>query len=154
MLSHLVIPWNTRADLMHGHCMEKMEHYLLQLGYKPTIYGIGVAAASEFSGYSPAEAASYLALITMAQDIKASCNSPIKMVAFLPHVEVILHCLKNWKNKGLMHPTQWQNDSNAFIKIVIASESQEKWLDMVLSDTVATKETVAKSIYEHEGIKP
>jgi hypothetical protein len=117
--------------------------HLEAMGYKLTPYGVGVALLGAQSGYSEVETASHIALTTMARDIKEAGTDIAKLIAFLPHGRAILEMLKQYKDAGLMHPTQWQNDANAFYGIMMVNAHQQEWVDQVLSDLVAGKERLA-----------
>lgn len=108
--------------------------HLEAMGCKLTPYGAGVALLGSRSGYSDVETASHIALTTMARDIKEAGTDIAKLIAFVPHGRAILEMLKEYKDAGMMHPTQWQNDSNASYGIMMINEHQQDWVNQILSD--------------------
>jgi hypothetical protein len=123
--------------------LDQVAAHLEAMGYKLTPYGAGVALLGTESGYSVVETASHIALATMARDIKEAGTNVAKLIAFMPHAGAILELLKEYRDAGMMHPTQWQNDANAFYRIMKIDEHQKEWVAQILSDPVAGKERLA-----------
>lgn len=119
--------------------------HLKSMGYDLTPYGGGVALAQLASGYNVVEAASHLAHVTLARDVRDAGDNIEKLVAFVPHGMALIEVLTQYKDAGAMHPTQWQNDARAVMGIITVDEQQEKWLTQVLSDPVAGAQRVATS---------
>ena len=55
------------------------------------------------------------------------------------------------KEKGMMNPTQWQNDANAIARVSTVDEHQEEWIEKVLSDPIAGKERLATSRVDYRA---
>lgn len=124
---------------------DEVERHLEVMGYDLLPYGAAVAMADLSSGYNAVETASHLAFTTMARDIRKSGEGALALMAFQRHGAALLDVLKEYKDRGMMNPTQWQNDSRAIIGITTVNGEQSQWLDTVLSDPVAGKERLAKS---------
>lgn len=125
--------------------LEEVEAHLKIMGYNLLPYGAAVALADIKNGYNSVEAASLIAVTTMALDIKEAGDDILSLMAFLPHGLALLKVLKKYKENNQMHPTQWQNDSAAVWHIVNVDEKQLEWVDKILSDPVAGKERLAVS---------
>jgi hypothetical protein len=115
------------------------------MNYEPTPYGAAVALADIASGYSIGEAAAHIALTTLAWENKETRGSLAELTD-IPHATRILEVLRQLKDSGLMHPTQWQNDSNAVWKVAIPSAEQGEWIRLVLADPIAGVERLAKRV--------
>lgn len=125
--------------------IDHIEHHLKNMGYCLTSYGAGVALVEFMSGYSEVETASHIALTTMALDIKDAGFDMNILIEISIHAQALLKVLKEYKDKGMIHPTQWQNDSAAILGISYVDEKQEDWIEKVLSDPIAGKERLANS---------
>lgn len=111
---------------MDQNFFQQADLCLQSLGYEPTELTIGFYTVSKESGYSPAETASKIALITMAKGIKSDFPGKPKRLAVYPlHAHSILKILKEWKEHSKMHPTEYQNITSAFMAI---STLRENWL--------------------------
>ena len=126
-----------------------VEKYLKLMGYELLPYGISVAYAELVSGYSPAETSSHIALTTMALDVKETNDGRI-LIFYVTRAYEILHILKELKDKNEIHPTQWQNDTNALWRVVSLDKDQLDWVDTILSDPISGKERLAKSIINYK----
>ena len=132
--------------------LDSVAHYLQMMGYDLLPYGAGVAQTELASGYNAVEAASHIAFTTMARDIKEAGHDIIALSSFVlrpssfvPHAMALLDLLKKYKDKKLMNPTQWTNDTRAIYHIVTVDENQLEWIDKILDDPLAGKERLAKS---------
>jgi hypothetical protein len=132
-----------KRERLEGNPIDRVAVHLDAMGYRLTPYGAAVALLGVESGYNEVETASHIALTTMARDIKEAGTNILKLISFVPHGQAILELLKEYNDRGMMHPTQWQNDSNAFFRIAMVDEHQEEWLDKILSDPIAGKERLA-----------
>jgi hypothetical protein len=125
--------------------IHRVETHLQVMGYDLTPYGAGVALLELESGYNEVETASHIAHTTLALDVKEAGTDILKLAGFLPHGMALLEVLKDYKDHGLMNPTQWQNDSTAVFRIVNVDQHQEEWIAKILSDPVAGKQRLATS---------
>lgn len=142
-------PENTET-VEDANPIDLVSKYLKVMGYDLTPYGAGVALLEVQSGYSEVEAASHIALTTMALDIKTVGTDIVKLVSFVPHAHALLEVLKSYKDQNMMNPAQWQNDTNAILRISSIDEHQEEWLGKVLSDPIAGKERLAISRIKYD----
>jgi hypothetical protein len=128
-----------------------VEVHLNNMGYDLTPYGAGVALLELESGYNAVETASHISLTTLALDVKDAGTNIEKLMRFMPHAMALLEVLKSYKDKGMMHPTQWQNDTNAIWRVSTVDEHQEEWIEKVLSDPIAGKERLATSRVDYRA---
>lgn len=125
--------------------IDSVAYHLQMMGYDLLPYGAGVAQAELSSGYNAVETASHIAFTTMARDVKEAGDDIMALAAFMPHGKALLELLKEYKDKKLMNPTQWENDARAIYHIVTVDEHQLEWIEKILSDPIAGKERLAKS---------
>ena len=69
------------------------------------------------SGYSPAGAASHIALTTMALDIQSAQRDFVKLMGFYNHAITLIKVLKEYRDKKMMRDSIWQNDAQALYHI-------------------------------------
>lgn len=131
--------------------LDAVAAHLQIMGYDLTPYGAGVALLEIESGYNSVEVASHIALTTLALDIKEAGNNIITLIFYVPHARALLRVLKDYMNKGMMHPTQWQNDANVILRISTVDAHQEEWIETVLSDPVTGKARLANSRIDYSG---
>jgi hypothetical protein len=125
--------------------LDAVAYHLQIMGYDLLPYGAGVAQAELSSGYNAVETASHIAFTTLALDVKEAGDDIMALAAFMPHGKALLELLKEYKDKKLMNPTQWDNDARAVYHIISVDENQLEWIDKILSDPIAGKERLAKS---------
>jgi hypothetical protein len=130
---------------MNADALADVVKHLRIMGYDPTPCGIGVALLSLQSGYNHVEVASHIAHVTLARDVREAGNDFVKLIGYSPHGMALLEVLKQYKDAGAMHPTQWQNDARAIMGIITVDSEQETWLAKVLADPVAGKQRLATS---------
>lgn len=123
--------------------IEAVEVHLKKMGYELTPYGVGLAFLELESGYNAVETASHISLTTLARDVREAGTNIKELVSFLPHSMHLLAILKDYKDQGMMHPTQWQNDATAIWHVSTVDERQAEWIDRILSDPIAGKERLA-----------
>lgn len=116
--------------------IQDVQFYLREMGYDLSHLGIGIAALDQFHNRNSIETASYIALITLAQNVRNAGNDMEILATLAVHGRVLIDVLAYYKEQGLMHPLQWQNDATAVFRVAFLSEDQEKWLDAVLADPV------------------
>lgn len=122
-----------------------VEVHLKKMGYELTPYGVGLALIELKSGYNAVETASHISLTTLARDLREAGTNIKKLASLLPQTMHLLAVLKEYKDQGMMHPTQWQNDATAIWHVSAVDEHQEEWIDRILSDPIAGKERLATS---------
>lgn len=132
--------------------LKQVEVNLKQLGYDPTFYGLGVAQLSLESGYSPAETASHLALVTLAMDANEAGNDIERLIALVPHARAMIDVLTELKNADLIREDIFKNDGRAILGVVIVEKDQPAWVERVLSDPVIAKERVATSRINYKDL--
>jgi hypothetical protein len=131
--------------------IKAVEAQLETMGYELTLHGAGLALIEMKSGYNAVETASHIALTTLARDVREAGTNIIKLMSFLPHAMHLLAVLKDYKDQGMMHPTQWQNDANAIWRVVNVDERQQEWIEKILSDPIAGKERLAIRCIDAKG---
>ncbi|MFK5894349.1 MAG: hypothetical protein QM504_14095 [Pseudomonadota bacterium] len=133
------------SHLKKNTSINSIVNHLKVMGYDIAPYGSGVALLEIESGYNDVETASHIALTTMALDITESEQGITKLMSFMPHAHALLKVLKDYKDKKMINPTQWQNDTNAIFRISTVDEYQKEWIQKILSDPIAGKERLAIS---------
>lgn len=134
-----------QSDLVNNDILKIVEKYLNKMGYDLLPYGAEVALMELESGYSPAEAASHIALTTMALDFKQAEDNFDKLITLTAHSMEILKILKILKDTGQMHPAQWKNDTNALWQVAQIDKDQIDWVNKILDDPISGKERLANS---------
>lgn len=119
--------------------------HLRDMAYVPTPQGIEVIFMQLASGYSETEAASHIAVVTMARDLKETGNDLFALMNFVPHARLILEHLKAYKDSGLMREEIWRNDSTAIGKLSMFPAERDQWIARVLSDPVSARDRLANS---------
>jgi hypothetical protein len=119
--------------------------HLRDMAYVPTPQGIDVIFMQLSSGYSEAEAASHIAVVTMARDLKETGSDLFALMNFVPHARLILEHLKAYKDGGLMREEIWRNDSTAIGKLSMVPTERDQWIARVLIDPVSGKNRLANS---------
>jgi hypothetical protein len=131
---------------------QQTDRCLQSLGYEPTEFTVGFYAISEENGYSPAETASKIALITMAKGIRSDIeDKPMHLFVYPIHATSILKILKEWKEHGMMHPTEYQNIVSAFMVISTLHENWLRWINEILEEPFASYE-LAKNVINYDEI--
>ena len=125
--------------------LDAVEYHLQKMGYDLLPYGAGVAQAELLSGYNAVETASHIAFTTLARDVEKVGDDILALASFIPHGKALLELLKEYKDKKLMNPTQWDNDARAIYHVITVNEHQLEWIDKILSDPIAGKERLATS---------
>jgi hypothetical protein len=122
----------------------KVDKILVQLGYDITPHGVGVALLSLESGYSAAETASHLALVTLARDCN-STNDIMILTALFEHAMATIKILSGYNSAGQFRDSEYKNDATAILKVATVDKDQKGWIDRVLSDPLIQKDRVATS---------
>ncbi|MBY5329565.1 hypothetical protein [Rhizobium leguminosarum] len=120
-----------------------------QLGYETTQYGVGVCLLSIYSGYTPFEAASQIALGTLARDVREAGTNMLKLMAFLPHARAMIDVIHEYADRGLLRNSLSENDINAMMRVVTVAPEQNAWIDRVLSDPIIAQERMAMSMVDY-----
>jgi hypothetical protein len=139
------VPSSDSAAADRDNPISRVAEHLRIMGYDLTPYGAGVALLEIESGYSEAETASHIAHTTLALDVKEAGTDIEKLLGFLPHGMALLEVLKDYKDRGMMRESQWQNDSTAVFRVITVDEHQEEWIAKILSDPIAGKQRLATS---------
>lgn len=125
--------------------LREVELHLKTMGYDLQIHGVRLAILELASGYNAVETASHIALTTLARDVSEAIPNLLKLMPLLSHGNWLLKVLKEYKDNSRMHPTQWQNDSTAVLRIITVDNQQQAWLREILADPLAGKERIAVS---------
>ncbi|WP_434052604.1 MAG: hypothetical protein RDA78_25715 [Roseibium sp.] len=127
--------------------LREVSKLVFQLGNDITEYGCGVALLSLESGYSVAETASHITVVSFARNVKrAADEANLEATMKLASVGLATsEMLKEMKDSGAIRQEIWENDVNAIMKMMTPSEEAIEYAEKVLSDPVSSKEPVAKS---------
>jgi hypothetical protein len=117
------------------------------MGFKLTHDGAGVALLMLASGYHAAEAASRIALTTLALDSRTAGNDLHKTDAILCHAVEIIKIIGKLENSGLMRTGIAKNDARALWGVANPSVERKEWIMTVLSDEVAGKNRLAQRMW-------
>lgn len=115
-----------------------------QFGYELTPYGIGVALLSIERGYSAAETASHVILVTIARDAKSVYQTPNTeaTTSLNQFGRFALETMNVLKDAGHIRSNVWKNDTTAIEKIMSPSPETSNWIEKVLSNPLVAKEAV------------
>lgn len=138
-----------REEQVQRQYLEAVEILLKNMRYRIEPYGAVVAVTQLYSGYKPADVASFIALMTLARDVKYGGDDVFRLLRIFEHGMLALEQMKWMKDNALMHPTQWQNDSTAIMGIITVDAEQIKWTETVLSDPIGGKDRLAWSLLEY-----
>lgn len=139
-----------RPEWLDPDDISTVRDLLAQLGFELTMYGVGAAVLSLQSGYGDAETASYLALATVARDVRERGHDLDDTMRIAVHVRTMLTVLRQFHANGLMSEKFLNNDAQALTKIAIPSPEQKEWIDRILSDEVVAKQRVAEPTSNYE----
>ena len=128
-----------------GNPASEVGEHLKMMGYDLTPYGAAVALLQVQSGYSPVEAASHIALTTMALDIKGAERDFVKLMGFYNHAITLIKVLREYRDKKMMRDSIWQNDTQALYHIARFDLQSAEWIGKILSDPIAGKERLANT---------
>ncbi len=110
--------------------------FLEELGYRATPHGTGIILAQLMSECSPAEAALYVAINTLALDIVEFENDLDKLMGSGIHCLAILKLIKSYKERGLIRESEWENSARGLYHLMTIDKNQMKWCQNILSDPV------------------
>lgn len=116
--------------------LQDAEKHLKKLGYKMTFGGYRLVLMIQLSGYSAVEAASHIALLTLARDVDEAKADIDKLAKLAIRGSLMLRVLKHYKDHGMMRKKLCDNDAAAVLGVVTLGEVQRQWLGVVLSDEV------------------
>ena len=136
-----------------GNPIEHIATHLRVMGYDLTHYGAVVALLEFESGYNEVETASHIAYTTMALDIREAGYDIRLLMQFVSHAWSLLEILKEYKDKKMINPTQWQNDTTAIYHISAIDSQQEEWIEKILSDPISGKERLANSRIDYDSLR-
>lgn len=130
--------------------LARVQKLLKAMGFEITPHGVAAALISMESSYSEADTAAGIAIATFARSMKAADNFLLQMAINIHAIEVYKF-LSQLREQGALHPTQWQNDSQALRGVTSPSEHQAEWIEKVLSDPLLGKEPVAISTVNYQS---
>jgi hypothetical protein len=133
--------------------IKNTEKILGELGYDILQPGIEFAKESLEGGYSPAETASGIALIALAQDARVA-TGPTKLSGIPTHAELMIEILTEFRDDGLIADELFGNDSKALLMVATPSPEQTNWIDTLLSDATLANAKLAKSRLDYETLPP
>jgi hypothetical protein len=115
-----------------------------RMGFEITAHGAKVAADSLSNRYNSVEVASYIAVVTTALDVKeAGDDIDTLMTIFTRTRSHVLVVLKDYAESDQMRKELWENDVRSLERTTNIDESQEEWVEKVLTDPVPAKVRLA-----------
>jgi hypothetical protein len=109
------------------------------MGYDINDEGSVIAIKMMKSGYNEVESASYIAMVTMALDIKNADKNLELLMSFSSHVRALLDLLKKYKDENKMREDVWKNNSKAIFKIFYLDENTKSWIEKILTSDDSIK---------------
>ena len=132
--------------------IEKIRETLQSLGYDLLKKGEVVAQDQLNQGYGIVETSSYIALMTMATDVKTN-KIPTALLGINFHSNAVVKLLNDYFTQGLMDEEQFKNDITAFRNLTNVNESQFEWVDKILTDCYKGEPTLAVSRIDYQNMK-
>jgi len=115
------------------------KYHLRMMGYDISDEGSGIAIELMKSGYNEVESASYIAMVTMALDIKNAGKDMELLTSFVPHAHALLDLLKKYRDENKMNEDVWKNNSKAIFKISYLDEHTKSWIEKILTSDDSVK---------------
>lgn len=125
--------------------LEVVAEVLKQMAYDLTPHGKHIAALVLKKGNGHVNAALFIALSTMASDVKAVGLEFLALTSFHAHVMELLPILKIYKDKGMIGDDTWKYYATAFNGVSTVDSHQEAWIERILGGNEAAKEQMAIS---------
>ncbi len=114
------------------------------MGYDLTPFGVGVALASLASGYSRAETASHLTVVSFARDVKdAEAEAVLTQLPFVG--AAIIEVLGKLYEEGDFRRDLWENDAKAIAQMMLNKTGRDELIEKVLSDEMSLRGVFATS---------
>lgn len=117
--------------------MESVKQTLREMEYELAEDGIAAAQVKLDSGMEPVEIAAWLAVISMAYQLKHAGAAATGVLRFRPQAADLLEKVTTLKEDGHLETARWQELHDAIIGISSINEHQAQWIDKVLSDPLA-----------------
>ncbi|MGY4751421.1 hypothetical protein ACVNHC_16320 [Pannonibacter sp. Q-1] len=135
--------------------LNRVRELVKRLGNDLTHYGSGVALLSLESGYSVAETASHISVVSFARNVKrAADEADLDATMMMLKIGMAtLEMLKELKDDGLIRSEIWANDAQAIGKMMSPSKEALEWAEKVLEDPVIASDPVAVSriVFKDKG---
>lgn len=126
-----------------NNCIAILRH----LGFSANPYGIGVMTF-QLEKYSTAEIAVNIAILTLARDIRDR-EDVESLVNISIHAIKVAEIMKEFRDRGMMRQSVWQNDTIGLAGIMKIDSEQLEWCERILSDPVGGRVRLADSIIEY-----
>lgn len=126
-------PENSRLENFKDE-LSNIAELLDFLGFTIAPDGVGLALTGLFSGYKPAEMASYIILCTLALDVKEAEDRLDVLMNIFSHGITVIEALRTLRDKGHIRNDIYDNDTNAIIGVIKIESEQLNWVERVLSD--------------------
>lgn len=132
------------SDAPSNDALTEISALVKHMGYDLTPFGAAVALASVENGYSRAETASHLTVVSFARDAKEADAETV--LTKLPFVgAAILRILEKLHDEGNFRRELWENDAGAIAKMMLNEPGRDELIELVLSDEMALKGAFATS---------
>jgi hypothetical protein len=112
--------------------IDRVAGHLKRMGYDITTFGRGAAGLLLAQGRREVGVAGEMAVVTMAQDVKAAGSDIRKLAGFMPHGMALLQVLRAYKDAGNLTEEVWQFLSQAIYHLAYVDEKQEGWIEGIL----------------------
>ncbi|MBD3671763.1 MAG: hypothetical protein HUJ29_13420 [Gammaproteobacteria bacterium] len=124
--------------------MEAVKQTLSELDYELNENGIAAAQVKLDSGSDPVEVATWIAVISMAYQLKHAGAAATGVLRFRPQAADLLEKVTALKEDGHLEARHWQELHDAILGISSINEQQARWIDDVLSHPLAQSSPLAQ----------
>ncbi len=135
--------------------LEIVATHLKLMAYDLTSHGVVVAKLLLKRGHSHVAVALFIALTTMAFDVRAADSDFETLMSYHTHATELLPLLKIYKDKGAIKDEVWKYYATAICGVATIDKDQEAWIERILNGNVAGTERpaisrVTKPLYERQ----
>lgn len=123
--------------------LERLKKHLNDMGYVLNSYGEAVVLPFIKAGMDTAEAASRIALASMARDVQNAGGNCQLLEALEQHASEIIYKLHELKLRGLIQESIWRSDANAILRVSTPDTSQSEWVAYILGNRALDKYRMA-----------
>lgn len=134
---------STKDALNQG--IDRVAAQLKHMGYDITPAGRAIAERLLAQGRPEVALAGDMAVVTMAQDVKAAGSDIQKLMGFMPHGIALLEVYKSYRDDGNLTHEVWKLLSTAVYHLTNVDEQQEVWIEGILRTPLNSGQRVAMS---------
>jgi len=117
--------------------INEVSEFLERLGYKLLPEGEGVVSVGIAGEQTHAEVASFIALYTLAREIR-NAGDDIELLALQTvHAHEMLKLIKRYRGSDMIRKEPWEVLSTLIFKVSQVDSEQEGWLNQVLNTELA-----------------